>query len=234
MCRPGSGISPCRPPGSSRPTSSRTRPGAGPAADPAHPAGNGGAFGGKVASRAPAAARELADRYGRPVRVVFSREDVVRLGPKRPPVAAGVRADGTGVIRTAAAPGMARAIRGRRPRARGRGGRRSRDHRCRPPSGAPVGPRRRCLAAAAANLDSNRRRSGPGPLLPGPSGGRAEAEVEVDAIGRPTACGGPRRWRRSARRGGAAVLRVRRRSHGSRLGVLGGHRGWTPKGCPRT
>ena len=35
-----------------------------------------------------AAARELADRFGRAVRVVFSREDVVRLGPKRPPIAA--------------------------------------------------------------------------------------------------------------------------------------------------
>ena len=41
-------------------------------------AGNGGAFGGKLTSPAPAAARELAERYGQPVRVVFSREDVVR------------------------------------------------------------------------------------------------------------------------------------------------------------
>jgi CO/xanthine dehydrogenase Mo-binding subunit len=35
-------------------------------------------------------ARELADRAGRPVRVLWSREDAVRLGPKRPPLAAGV------------------------------------------------------------------------------------------------------------------------------------------------
>ncbi len=34
-----------------------------------------------------AAARELADRYGRTVRTLFSREDVVRLGAKRPPFA---------------------------------------------------------------------------------------------------------------------------------------------------
>ena len=61
-----------------------------PGGEPAHPAANGGAFGGKVASPAPAAARELADRYGRPVRVVFSREDVVRLGPE---AAAGGRRD---------------------------------------------------------------------------------------------------------------------------------------------
>lgn len=54
----------------------------------ATPLANGGAFGGKVDSPAPLAARELASRLGRPVRVVFAREDVVRLGPKRPPIAA--------------------------------------------------------------------------------------------------------------------------------------------------
>ena len=55
---------------------------------PASPFANGGAFGGKVTSHAPSAARELADRFGQPVRVVYSREDVVLLGPKRPPIAA--------------------------------------------------------------------------------------------------------------------------------------------------
>ncbi len=59
-----------------------------PGGEPASPLANGGAFGGKETSVAPAAARELADRLGRPVRVLFSREDVVRLGPKRPPMAA--------------------------------------------------------------------------------------------------------------------------------------------------
>jgi aerobic-type carbon monoxide dehydrogenase small subunit (CoxS/CutS family) len=59
-----------------------------PGGEPASPVANGGAFGGKVDSVAPLAARELADRLGRPVRVVYSREDVVRLGPKRPPIAA--------------------------------------------------------------------------------------------------------------------------------------------------
>jgi hypothetical protein len=34
--------------------------------------------------------------------VVLSREDVVRLGPKRPPIAAGLQSDGTGVLRIAA------------------------------------------------------------------------------------------------------------------------------------
>lgn len=54
----------------------------------ASPYVNGGAFGGKLHSAAPLAARELADRFDRAVRVVYSREDVVRLGPKRPPFAA--------------------------------------------------------------------------------------------------------------------------------------------------
>ncbi|MCZ7528215.1 MAG: hypothetical protein M5U14_18695 [Acidimicrobiia bacterium] len=58
-----------------------------PGGDPASPLANGGAFGGKESSPAPPAARELADRLGRAVRVVLAREDVVRLGPKRPPMA---------------------------------------------------------------------------------------------------------------------------------------------------
>jgi xanthine dehydrogenase molybdopterin-binding subunit B len=82
-----------------------------PGGEPASPLANGGAFGGKVASLAPAAARTLADEHGRAVRVVFSREDVVRLGPKRPPIAAGVNADGTGTIRVVRTPGIAHAIR---------------------------------------------------------------------------------------------------------------------------
>lgn len=81
-----------------------------PGGEPARPLANGGAFGGKVSSPAPAAARELADRHGRPVRVLLSREDVVRLGPKRPPLAAGMRPDGSGVVRVARTPGIAAAI----------------------------------------------------------------------------------------------------------------------------
>jgi xanthine dehydrogenase small subunit len=76
-----------------------------PGDEAATPLANGGAFGAKRSSAAPAAARRLALEHGRPVRVVYSREDVVRLGPKRPPMAAGVRADGTGVIRVARTPG---------------------------------------------------------------------------------------------------------------------------------
>jgi xanthine dehydrogenase small subunit len=82
-----------------------------PGGDPASPLANGGAFGGKMSSVAPVVARELADQQGQAVRVVLSREDVVRLGPKRPPIAAGMRTDGTGVLRVVRTPGIAEAIR---------------------------------------------------------------------------------------------------------------------------
>ncbi len=77
---------------------------------PANSLGNGGAFGGKAATGVGDVARYLADRHGRPVRVLFTREDVVRRGPKRPPMAAGVRADGTGIVRVARTPGIVEAI----------------------------------------------------------------------------------------------------------------------------
>jgi len=76
-----------------------------PGGEPAPALANGGAFGGKLDSPVAEVARRLAAEHGRAVRVVFAREDVVRLGPKRPPVAAGVRADGSGVVRVARTPG---------------------------------------------------------------------------------------------------------------------------------
>ena len=81
-----------------------------PGGEPASPLANGGAFGGKAASPLGPVARRLADEHGRPVRVLWSREDAVRFGPKRPPIAAGVRADGTGVIRVARTDGIADVI----------------------------------------------------------------------------------------------------------------------------
>ena len=81
-----------------------------PGGEPVTPLGNGGAFGGKLDSVVPAAARQLADHHGRPVRVLLSREDCVRMGPKRPPLAAGLRADGTGVVRVARTAGVADAV----------------------------------------------------------------------------------------------------------------------------
>ena len=82
-----------------------------PGGEPVGSLGNGGAFGGKATTEVGAVARRLADEHGRPVRVLYSREDVVRLGPKRPPMAAGLRADGSGVVRVARSPGIADAIR---------------------------------------------------------------------------------------------------------------------------
>jgi len=81
-----------------------------PGGTPTSPLANGGAFGGKTRSPVPAAARRLADEYGRAVVAQWGREDVVRLGPKRPPLALGANADGTGHVRVARTPGIAQAI----------------------------------------------------------------------------------------------------------------------------
>ena len=86
-----------------------------PGAEPASPLGNGGAFGGKLHSPVAEAARRLADRHHRPVRVLWSRPDTVELGPKRPPIAAGVRSDGTGEMVVARTPGIAEVIRAYAP-----------------------------------------------------------------------------------------------------------------------
>jgi aerobic-type carbon monoxide dehydrogenase small subunit (CoxS/CutS family) len=72
---------------------------------PASPLANGGAFGGKRRSPVPERAQALAETTGAPVRVLWRREDVVRLGPKRPPLALGLRADGSGIVRLGHTPG---------------------------------------------------------------------------------------------------------------------------------
>jgi aerobic-type carbon monoxide dehydrogenase small subunit (CoxS/CutS family) len=82
-----------------------------PGGEPVSSHGNGGAFGGKQEGRLGEVARRLADEHGRPVRVLLTREDVVREGPKRPPIGAGVRPDGTGLVHVVRTPGIADAIR---------------------------------------------------------------------------------------------------------------------------
>lgn len=77
---------------------------------PVGPLVNGGAFGGKRSSWLASEARRLADEHSRPVRLALTREDVVRLGPKRPPMAAGVRVDGSGVVWLRRTDGAARFI----------------------------------------------------------------------------------------------------------------------------
>ena len=78
---------------------------------PTDPLANGGAFGGKTDSPLPEAAIAVAREVGGPIRLRWSREDVVRFGPKRPPMAIGLRADGSGVVRVARTSGIADAIR---------------------------------------------------------------------------------------------------------------------------
>ncbi len=87
-----------------------------PGADPVGPLSNGGAFGGKRHSDVAEVARALAARHGRPVLAMYTREDVVRRGPKRPPIAAGVRRDGSGLVRVARTTGIGDAIRSVAPR----------------------------------------------------------------------------------------------------------------------
>ena len=86
-----------------------------PGGDPSPAAANGGAFGAKRHSPLPAVARRLADEHGRAVLAQWSREDCSRSAPKRPPVAAGIRSDGTGVIHVVRTEGIAERIRAAAP-----------------------------------------------------------------------------------------------------------------------
>jgi xanthine dehydrogenase small subunit len=82
-----------------------------PGGEPTSSLGNGGAFGGKEGGELGAVARRLADEHGRTVRVLGTREDVVTAGPKRPPIAAGIRPDGTGIVHVVRCDGVADRIR---------------------------------------------------------------------------------------------------------------------------
>ncbi|HEY2302190.1 MAG TPA: 2Fe-2S iron-sulfur cluster-binding protein [Acidimicrobiales bacterium] len=165
-----------------------------PGGEPASPLGNGGAFGAKLSSPAPAAARRLADQYGRAVRVLLSREDSVRLGPKRPPIAAGVRSDGSGILRVARTPGIAAAVAALAP------GLSVEEVDV---IGPPTSARLRAagwaeaavlLAALAPRADTARSASA---TIRSPAGATATARADVDEEGRPTAvrvavgCGDP-------------------------------------------
>ena len=86
-----------------------------PGGKPVGPLLNGGAFGAKsitseLALELQEVARRLANEHQRPVRVVLSREDVVRRSPKRPPMALGVRSDGSGEVWVARTSGIAHLI----------------------------------------------------------------------------------------------------------------------------
>ena len=88
-----------------------------PGGNPSDPLANGGAFGGKTTSPVRDEARQLAADLDQPVRVLWSREDTVRRGPKRPPLAAGLSTNGTGIIQIARTPGAADVLRSVLPHA---------------------------------------------------------------------------------------------------------------------
>jgi aerobic-type carbon monoxide dehydrogenase small subunit (CoxS/CutS family) len=140
-----------------------------PGGEPATPLANGGAFGGKVDGEAPAVARRLADEHGRPVRVLLSREDVVRTGPKRPPVAAGVNRDGTGVVRVARTPGIAERIAAVAPALTVE-------------EVTVAGPPTSCALRAAGWAEASVLMAAAtgDPVVRSPDGARAEAEVRPD------------------------------------------------------
>lgn len=151
-----------------------------PGGEPASPLGNGGAFGGKVASPAPAVARMLADQHGRPVRVLLSREDAVRLGPKRPPVAAGIAPDGSGIMRVVRTPGIVEAVAAIAP-----GLVVEEVDVAGPPTSAAL--RGAGWVEAAVLLAALSGRSGPPTAtIASPAGATATARVEVDDDGWPT------------------------------------------------
>jgi hypothetical protein len=81
-----------------------------PGGEPMSSHGNGGAFGAKQSGELGTVARQLADRHGHPVRVLSTREDVVRLGAKRPPLAVGISEDGSGIVHVARTDGIAEAV----------------------------------------------------------------------------------------------------------------------------
>ena len=152
-----------------------------PGGEPSSPLANGGAFGGKIHSPIAVAARQLADQHGRVVRALWSREDVVRLGPKRPPLAIGVRDDGSGVVRVARTPGLAALLARIAPELiveevdiAG------------PPTSIDLrGAGWAEVAAIRAGL------AGQPLTIEAPSGGRADAEVTSDLVRIRVACGDP-------------------------------------------
>jgi aerobic-type carbon monoxide dehydrogenase small subunit (CoxS/CutS family) len=146
-----------------------------PGGEPATPLANGGAFGGKRTSVVVAAARDLADQYGRPVRAVLAREDAVRLGPKRPPVAGGIRRDGTGVLRVVATPGIEDAVAAMAPevsveQVEGVDG---------PPTSLDLRATGWAEAVALLAAVAQERTDGPGPVVVHPAPGPDAARVTV-------------------------------------------------------
>jgi hypothetical protein len=124
----------------------------------------------------------LADEHRRPVRVVLAREDVVRLGPKRPPIAAGVTARGQGVVRVVRTPGVTDAIRAVAP---------ALEVEEVSVAGPPTStaPRASGWAEAAALLSS--LTPGPADTVRSPEGAEATSEVVGETVHVRVRCGDP-------------------------------------------
>jgi aerobic-type carbon monoxide dehydrogenase small subunit (CoxS/CutS family) len=154
-----------------------------PGGEPMSSHGNGGAFGGKTSGELGEVARRLADRHGRTVRVLATREDVVRFGPKRPPIAAGIRADGSGTIRVARTPGVADAIRSVAPLV---------EVEEVDVVGPPTSTALRGAGWVEAAVLLASLQAGPGFVVTAPGGGRAAAHLGGDgAIHIEVECGDP-------------------------------------------
>jgi len=76
-----------------------------PGGDPSPPAANAGAFGAKRHSTVADDARRLSNEHGGCVLALWPREEVVRRGKKRPPLALALRADGSGEVLVGLTPG---------------------------------------------------------------------------------------------------------------------------------
>ena len=217
-----------------------------PGGEPATPLANGGAFGGKESlDRAGRRHASSPNDSGAPVRVVFSREDVVRLGPEAATDRRdrGARRHDGADARSGAWPVRVRHLRStvrpsRRPT---RSCSTTRWEPVAVPGPADVG--RRCappawpswpccvegaLAAAGARpgrarvRDEPRARRSCSTRAPrcrrvARSPGRGSRSTRPGAVERVDGAG---RGRRPARRGRAALLRDRRRAHGARLGAV--------------
>jgi CO/xanthine dehydrogenase Mo-binding subunit len=117
------------------------------------------------------------------VRVLLSREDTVRLGPKRPPIAAGVAADGSGALRVVRTPGVAAAITAAAP------GLRVTEVDV---PGPPTSAAARAAGWAEAAVLVAAVAGDPAVTVTAPNGARAEAEVGDDGRVRVgVACGDP-------------------------------------------
>tara|TARA_B100000579_G_scaffold434742_1_gene456307 strand:+ start:1282 stop:2265 length:984 start_codon:yes stop_codon:yes gene_type:complete len=143
-----------------------------PSGESSNPLANGGAFGGKTDSDVSGQAESIAAENGVGVRVLWSREDVVRYGSKRPPLSAGFKADGSGVIRVAKTPGVEEIIQSVLPR-------------CEIEQIEVAGPPTSVALRAAGWAEAEMLKTGLlgySDWVEAPSGARARAEVDTEII----------------------------------------------------